>query len=221
MRWIAGLITAAMFVWTAVPAGSDIFSSAYRPAQSITVVSTSLLPDVVSAKSEETAWRIVPETIEDSSFALGFYRRQNPDQPVCRLVPSGPHPGLYLGDGRTYPHVSAGGELMVFPGFSIPCDILPVHTICSTDEPGIYDIRRQVGERGFTDQWQAECLTITRSEALSAGWIRDDSDVAEPLFWIQVTRLRDKELLVRQLWQPGDSWWLYEETPYRRSWRTK
>ena len=183
------------------------------------VVTEFIAPAAIAGKETGMFWRILSESDEDGSLGLGFYRAEN-DQRVCRLVLTGESQGLYFADGARFPHTVSSGDLMVFPGLSIPCDLLPVAAACKkAGEPTVFESRRHVGENTFIEQFQVDCVPVSIKEALSKGWLREAIEGTESLFMIRVTSLRTGENIARQLWVIGDAWWRYGETPYRQSWR--
>lgn len=216
MRFIIGAMAASVLFFTIFPVFGNMSAKPYQPAESITVVSESILP----GGTDGIFWRITPETCEDGSFCLGFYRAETED-PVGRIVLAGANPGFYLADGARFSHAISIGGLMIFPGFSVPCDILPVVVSCGSADPGIIEISRQVGKSAFIEQFQYDCVDVTPGKALVEGWIREPVGDTETLVLIRMINLRNGEHIARQLWVPGDAWWLYEETPYRRSWRLR
>jgi hypothetical protein len=49
------------------------------------------------------------------------------------------------------------------------------------------------------------------------GWIKGEAPGTSDLIMVTVTDVKGQRV-VRQLWPSDGSWWLYEETPVRRSW---
>jgi hypothetical protein len=220
MRFVIGAVAASVLFFTIFPVFGEMPAKPYHPVQPITVVSECVVSGGMSTGADGIFWNVMPETRQDGSFCLGFYRAET-GHPVCRLVPDGANPGLYLADGARFSNAISLGGLMVFPGFSVPCDILPVIAACGGADPEIIEIRRQAGESAFVEQFQLDCIAVTPGEALAEGWLREPVDGMEPLVLIRATSLRNGEYMARQLWVSGDAWWLYEETPYRRSWRLR
>jgi hypothetical protein len=217
---IATIITAGILFFTVLPVSGETRPAPYHPLQSLTVVSESIAPGNPTGGTEGVFWNIVPETCEDGSFCIGFYRTQS-GPPVCRLVPGGSTPGLYLADGVRFSNAITTRDMMLFPGFSVPCDVLPGIVGCAPVKPDVIEIRRQAGQSTFVDHFQIDCLTVTSADALAHGWISESLGDAGTLVMVGVTNLKTGENVSRQLWVPGDFWWLYEETPYRRSWRLR
>lgn len=221
MRLIIGAIAASVLFFTIFPVFGEMSAKPYQPAESITVVSESIVSgDISPGGLDGIFWRITPETYEDGSFCLGFYRAET-DDPVGRLVLAGANPGFYLADGARFSHVISASGLMLFPGFSVPCDLLPVNGACGNVALDIIEVRRQAGEKTFVEQFQVDCIVVSSADAMAQGWIMEPIGDAQTLILIRATNLRSGENVVRQLWVPGDTWWRYEETPFRRSWRLR
>lgn len=211
---------AGLLFFSAAPAVSGTPAKPYLPTHAVRVFTESTLRHGPLEGPSGVFWRIMSEPCEGGSDGVAFYHPGS-DDPVCCLVPAGTNSGLYLADGARFTHAVTADDLMMFPGFSVPCDILPVTTVCSNADPDIIEIRRQAGERTFIEQFQVDCITVTRADALAQGWIREPAGDAETLVMIRVTSLRNGENVARQLWIPGGTWWLYEETPHRRSWQLR
>ncbi len=219
MRLIIWAAAISILFFAQVPAYGEIPAPLpYHLKQPITVVSESAVSGSRSGEAAGVFWNIVPETGEDGSSCLGFYRPETGD-PVCRLVRAGAGAVLYLADGTPFRHALSAGGMTLFTGFSVPCDILPVAAACGDTELEMIEIRRQAGERTFIEKFQVDCISVSLTDARDQGWIRASAGDVETLRMIQVTRLRNGEHVVRQLWVPGETWWRYEETPHRRSWR--
>lgn len=79
---------------------------------------------------------------------------------------------------------------------------------------------KRVGDTHFAYHLSKEIRSITPAEALAQGMVRREQshayqDRALKLIVVQ----HGKSTRVRQLWAEGDSWWLYEDTENRKSWR--
>jgi hypothetical protein len=105
---------------------------------------------------------------------------------------------------------------LIVPGYPVPCDMLPVEAI---KEDGVYAIEQTAGNRSFLRKYRIAVEEIKAAEAIDAGMIQKGILVPKTLRMITV--LDDKEKMVlRQLWPIADaSWWIYEETGVRKSWR--
>jgi hypothetical protein len=62
---------------------------------------------------------------------------------------------------------------------------------------------------------------ISMEDARNKGWLKYNKDVKGELRLIKAVNLRTDELMVQQLWADDGPWWIYEETPYRRSWQVR
>ena len=109
--------------------------------------------------------------------------------------------------------------LLLIPGAPIPMNVLPVKRFLSGSEPLTYEIRCQAGGRTFVNRIRISSRAVSGGAAGEAGWLRTLQDAPPELVLIEAVDLSSDELIARQLWAPGSVWWLYEETPFRRSWR--
>ena len=106
--------------------------------------------------------------------------------------------------------------MLLMGGFPVACDILPLHQEASEKT---YSEKTKAGERTFVKSMAIRREDISSQKARREGWIRgEDVDGKLLLFTAEDD---DGELIVRQLWSETGSWWLYEETPFRQSWRVQ
>ena len=87
-------------------------------------------------------------------------------------------------------------------------------------------IYEQIGTSRFATYLEIQDRSISRAEARSQGLIRDDLQAglsgSGDLYLVEVARDNGSgqpEIILRQLWLTGDSFWLYEAKGGRRSWR--
>ncbi len=112
-------------------------------------------------------------------------------------------------------------HLLIIPGFSIPADVLPVFRVLASDEPLVFELKSQAGGRSFIHRIQISSRMVSREEAVQNHWIKKDIGIASALYMIEAVDLQTGGMVVKQLWEPDSAWWLYEQTPLRRSWRIK
>lgn len=107
-------------------------------------------------------------------------------------------------------------KIFLSDGFPVPYDDLDPKS--RTTEEVVN--RKSAGGVTFAEKIKKEVTPITIEKAISLMMV--DSAVADhiagkPLYLITIKK---KELpLVTQLWVDGSNWWIYEETPIRKSWR--
>jgi hypothetical protein len=112
--------------------------------------------------------------------------------------------------------IAKEGTITLSWGFPIPFDDL--------DEGGLEEttatVHKQIGETRFAYQITKETASITQEEAAAEGMLKFRSPSADgPVKSLKLIVVRqNKTILIRQLWETGSHWWLYEETPERRSW---
>ena len=110
--------------------------------------------------------------------------------------------------------------LFLAPGFSAPCNILPVADLAvSCPSVMVKTIEKTIGDQRFASQIELRCDPVDIEECVTQGWVRDGKNIREPLKMISAFNQRTRKLMVRQLWHEKDDWWLYEETEFQKSWR--
>lgn len=188
----------------------------YRPAAALSIVSQyAALKN--PALPHTQIWKVVQEAAPDGAATLRFFLEAAPESgAVCELrIPPEGSAGEILWEamGKTAQKKSGTGILLV-PGFPVPCDILPVG---QQDSGGVYQERIEAGGSVFSRSYRVSFAPVGIGEAKAAGFIRADKTGIPALTMVAVTDDRGRPV-VRQLWPADGSWWLYEETPLRRSW---
>ncbi len=188
----------------------------YRPASALSLLSEyAAFND--SAPPHTQVWKVVPEVGPDGASILRFFLETSVEAgAVCEIrLPS---PGAagdiqWKGMGNSGQKKSGAGILLL-PGFPAPCDVLPVG---QGDRGGAYGERIEAGGRVFSKSYRVSFAAFTVAEAKAMGWIRVEDLGTAGLIIVTVTDERGRPV-VKQLWPVDGSWWLYEETPLRRSW---
>lgn len=113
-------------------------------------------------------------------------------------------------------------SLLILPGSTLPVDVLPVRNLLESPDPLLYEFRRTVRGQTFEDRISLTVASVSSSMARREQWIREgDPNPAAPLFLIEAKDVETGDLIVRQLWSHATAWWLFEQTPFRRSWRVR
>lgn len=102
------------------------------------------------------------------------------------------------------------------PGFPLPVDILPVAK--QPEAKKIYAIQTNSGGRAFKASYTVEKTEINIDTVRKNDWLKMNipSDAALQLFTVTDAK---QQVISIQLWPEQGEWWLYEETPFRKSWR--
>jgi hypothetical protein len=190
-------------------------AASYRPDTSIRILSQ--YPDGSnSAPAQTQVWKIVPETLADGAMLLQFFLASaGSETAVCELEFSGAGRDgevRWRGIGKETEKTCQNNFLLV-PGFPAPCDVLPVNN------PGdgyVYQDRNEAGGSVFIRKYQVTLQSVTPSEARANGWLDENTPDFSGLVMVTAVDQRG-ETAVRQLWPINGSWWIYEETPQRRS----
>jgi hypothetical protein len=195
---------------------SECLGFFYRPAAAVSILSEyAAFND--SAPPHTQVWKVVPELTPDGAATLQFFPEAAAETAaVCELYLS-PFDSAkdisWKGIGKSGEKRSDTGLLLV-PGFPAPCDVLPVG---ERDEGRVYQEKSEAGGSVFTRRYLVSSAAFCVAEAKARGWIREEAPGISGLIMVTVTDEKGR-LAVRQLWPADGSWWLYEETPLRRSW---
>jgi hypothetical protein len=188
----------------------------YRPAAAVSILSEYAALNG-SAPPHTQVWKVVPETGSNGAATLRFFPEAAEGAgAVCVLsLPAFGSVGeiSWKGIGKSGEKRSATGLLLV-PGFPAPSDVIPVGEI---NEGRVYQEKSEAGGRMFTRSYRLSANASSVGEAKAMGWIRGEEPGMSGLIMVTVTDEKGR-LVVRQLWPADGSWWLYEETPLRRSW---
>jgi hypothetical protein len=190
----------------------------YRPAAALSILSEYGASDDAVPRHTQV-WKVVPQAGSDGAVTLRFFPEAIAGaDAVCVLrLPAPGQDGTirWKGVGISGEKQSDTGLLLV-PGFPAPCDILPVG---ETPEGRVYQEKSEAGGRVFIRTYRLLMQASSVGEARAGGWIRAEAEnrVTSALSMVTVTDEKGR-LVVRQLWPAGGAWWIYEETPLRRSW---
>jgi hypothetical protein len=187
----------------------------YRPPAAVSIVSE--YPTLGgSAPPNTQVWKVIPEVAPDGAATLRFFLEASAEAAaVCEIrLPS---PGTageiqWNGVGKTGQKKSSAGMLLV-PGFPAPSDVLPVEGA----HDGVYEERIDAGGRVFSKSYRVSFAAFSVSDGKAKGWVRAEDPGWTRLIMVTVTDEKGRPV-VKQLWPADGSWWLYEETPLRRSW---
>jgi hypothetical protein len=132
------------------------------------------------------------------------------------------------GPGR---QAESDNGLLLLPGYPAPCSVLPAD---QAESERFYDEKRSAGGRVFVRRYRVFWQDISLEEANSSGWLQappstdaavspseKTGDATAPPLRMLTAVDDDNATVVRQLWREGDHWWIYEETPFKRSWRVE
>ncbi|MFP4307065.1 MAG: hypothetical protein ACLFRG_04305 [Desulfococcaceae bacterium] len=192
---------------------SPLFAIPYHPAGPVHFV-TEFSTQGKTATPQE--WRVFPVRGASGEFVLRFRHGTAPADapPFCEVT-------FVEKDGETSIEWTAVGGvkregqngLLVMPGFPVPSEVLPIRQ----EEPEkSYSVESAAEGRVFLQEYTVRWETVEVETAEGEGWLRVSAPDS-----LRMVRLEDadEQLVTRQLWAEDGTWWLYEETPFRRSWR--
>lgn len=156
-------------------------------------------------------WLIRPGQSQGREITLSCHYSQ-PDYPLfCRV---------FIGQDGTVKRLNTWGReqqndnhLLVDPGSPAPMDIVPVSQV---EQEMSYQQKKKAAGRIFIRNYRVVTEKIKRA-AVKDEWLR--TTPGQNNFKKVMVYNRQDELVSFQLWPVDGNWWLYEETPFRRSWR--
>jgi len=196
---------------------SVIYALPYRPEVKIRILSVyRSYGDKFPEYSR--VWNMEPEIAPDGKYLLKFYPEPGSSAiPICLLNIDG---GGAIKEIEFKTKEDERGKtikngLLIVPDFPVPCDIIPV---LQSDSDEIYEDRAEAGGRIFVRRYSISYSRIDLQEAREKDWLR--TDLPEPPGLNMITVVDDKgREVVRQIWPVDGTWWIYEETSMRKSWR--
>ena len=197
-----------------MPAG-ECRAFSYRPAAALSIQSE-YAASTGSARPHTQVWKVVPETTSDGGTLLRFLLEAAADG-VAQCELRLPAPGVageiqWQGIGNGQKKSDTG--ILLVPGFPAPSDVLPVD---QKENGRAHAERSEAGGRVFSRSYRISFAAFTVDGAKALGWIKVEDPGKAGLIMVAVTDDKARPV-VKQLWTADGSWWLYEETPLRRSW---
>lgn len=170
-------------------------------------------------------WRIDCRSEQQSQARVLSFYPENAEEAFCRIGISATGELLSSRIPGARGNVLEAEGLLLVPGYPAPCDILPQKLLApdapdAPDAPLSFTIQRTIGGERFADEICVSSRRISAAAAEEKGWLKIPADdISASLHLVKAVNCRSGELVCQQLWQPEGGWWLYEETPHRRSWR--
>lgn len=174
----------------------------------------SLYLDATSGKWErEITWVFNVKDSTCTSVSRG--NRTEPDITI-HYLPDGRLAALedHLSGSHLSTEARGGNNIVLSWGFPVPYDYLAPFD----DNIREVVIKREAGGVTFSHSMTRDIRDIGIDEALSEKMIASTAKGFYSERLRLITIKRKGNLVVRQLWSAGGPWWLYEETPFRRSW---
>jgi hypothetical protein len=202
----------------------SVLSFPYQPSGEILIMSESLVDFSETPHSEGVIWRVVPQVNDADGMSELLFFKDGSDIQICRLVLSSS--GAILESeitGVNRNMIIHDNDLLMVPGFPVPCDILPFQRMTGEQAPvsKIVNVKRSTANQTFVDTLEIKIYPIAFKEAQAKGWVIDtqNAELTGLLQVIEVINQQSGELLSLQLWNPDGDWWIFEKTSFRQSWR--
>lgn len=188
------------------------------PAETAGEIEYRLRSEYIGLENRETSenrqWRVLFQPGETFD-TLHFYP-EGRESAACRLQRDRDEKTITMYENAV-PRKSGDDGLLVMPGYPVPCQVVPAYS-----EKTTYSETKTAGGMAFRANYQVSRQVIDRQTAIDNGWItKPDAVPSRQLILVTVRDDKDR-IVAKQLWpKQKDHWWIYEETPYRRSWRTQ
>lgn len=190
----------------------------YVPESEIMIRSEFVHPLHSSGSGRETSeriWLVSKSERREKTTEVSFFLDKRDTVPVKTL--SFTPEGRVQSKDRTGDQKGTSAALLVSPGSPVPADILPVG---QKEREKIYEEQMHAGGRVFLKAYRVVVEEVSVNDARAGGWLR--LSPADDTTLTQLSVYDDENVRVAfQLWPAAGDWWLYEETPYRRSWQVK
>ncbi|MBU0673209.1 MAG: hypothetical protein KJ950_01040 [Proteobacteria bacterium] len=124
---------------------------------------------------------------------------------------------LQRGDQTIEIKESVHGPILLSTGFPAPYDQLGSLNV----QEGQLNLKTTVADTTFSSTIIRTLLPFSPDEALAAGMLTPDTiqgNTHQEFTLISI--IKTDQPMIRQLWKTGEPFWLYDETPTRKSWRT-
>ncbi len=171
-------------------------------------------------KANMMSWLVSPEITDDGSTALSF-RLNGSDQIICCLEIADGLIKINWKENYADQNMIQTDNLLIIPGSPVPCDVSPMPQSGWRDDSKVYEIKSTVAGRTFFDRLQVDCVDVDIEDAREKGWLKAGMGITKGLKLTTIINMRTHEVMDMQLWSVDDSWWIYDETRYRKSWRVK
>lgn len=190
----------------------------YQPVEAVELMTSVTAEDAPGINPADLRFKVGPvQTNADHSHYVAFFDIESGiSNGQLNFQPGGKVSWEGKGAGIKGYHSE---NFLLMPGLSLPVDVFPVSQLRLLSKPAEYAFQRQAGGRTFVDRIQVSMHPVTSAQAREAKWIRVEETIPDELTMIEAVDSQTGLLVAKQLWAPGSDWWLYEETPFRRSWR--
>lgn len=196
--------------------GGPVSPAAASEASVVTYSVFSEYPAAENSAFRERRWRVVWDANSDGTEVATLFQKDS-EKPICRLVRRKAEKNTvveYMVPEKT-PNEGVDG-LALSPGFPAPCDAFPRH---QSETEKTYRTTTVAGGRTFEKRYHVVREEIAKDAAIKKGWIRPTVPLKGDTLRMWTVRDDKRRIVGRQLWAEKQGLWLYEETPYRRSWR--
>jgi hypothetical protein len=197
---------------------SSLAAEFYKPDSAVEIVTESIVDN--NFKSSDSARFIAGPVQSDGNAARVPFFHEDSKDALGSLVFSPDDKVIWERHGSTARQFKAKNFLVV-PGISVPVDVFPLKDVMANSNSKEFEFEEKLSGRVFVDKIRVSAHLIQAEEAMNAGWVRIKNYSRSSFFLVEARDLATGGLVARQLWSPDSNWWLFEETPFRKSWRVE
>jgi hypothetical protein len=194
-------------------------SSFYQPDTPVEIITEMTINEMPGSSSDMIQILVNPVISDSPAYKLNFLNAKSGNT-FGQLIFSRSGQVEWVGGSKKNSAYSGNG-LIILPGSTLPVDVLPVKMVLERQEPLFYEFERMAGGRTFADQIFITVEPVSLGRIRSENWLRLEGAEPSSFYMIEAKDVETKELVVRQLWSHESVWWIFEQTPYRRSWRVR
>lgn len=197
-------------------------SAVYQPRPMVYIKTQVLEPLSEPGGPSSRIWRVASERLsQGGGVSISFFPKES-QSPFCRVNLSAAGQIVDSEIPGAAGNVLKKPDFFFLPGYPAPCDIFP-HNILVSDNPeasASFKVQRDIGGERFVDEICINTRPVSVQEAGANGWLKEFTpDSSDSLRVVEAVNCRSGRLISLQVWPQGADWWVYEETPYRRSWQ--
>lgn len=189
-------------------------ASPYFPQHPVKI-ETQLFSEANNTTISTSVYHVAVSNDMHAEKELVFFKNRLADgKSLCRIKLN--HDGtLSLKKTSKSKYVPILSDVYLLPGFPLPIDILPVES--QKDSIAIHQVKTLSGQRTFLSTVTVSIEEVTVDDIDHKLWLKISLPSNTKLL-IYTAKNSKNNILSTQVWPESGDWWIYEETPFRRSW---
>ena len=194
----------------------------YHPQTPVYIKSQALKLSGEPGEPSIRIWRVASESLSQDGGMSIFFSPKESQSPLCRVDLSAAGEVIDSEIPGAAGNVLKKPDFLFVPGYPAPCDFFPQALLHleTAEASASFKVTRKIGGERFVDEICIQTRPVSAQKARANGWLKASTpDVSGPLRLVKAVNCRSGRLISLQVWPTDADWWVYEETPYRRSWQ--